>query len=344
MWSHLYSYSFEQKTDWTREYPGQEEILDYLIKTAEKYDLFSYIRFNTTVESAAWSDAEKRWKIRVTVAGGKDAEFDSEYEISCDFLVSAVGQLNMPKIPEIPGMDEYKGHLMHSARWDWSYSLEGKNVAVIGNGPTAAQIIPEIAPVVKKLTVYQRTPNWVIPRLDAPISPFWRAVYKYIPPIRHRKRSDMMDFRESFWDAVFDNKSVAAQGLETMSKDLMHSQLPGREDLWEKLQPKYKIGCKRVIISDDWFPIFLRDNVKLETGQITRFTKKGIEVEGQPEEELDLVVFATGFRTVEFMHPINITGSAGRTLSSIWSKGGRALYGVCVESLPNFAMLYGKHL
>jgi cation diffusion facilitator CzcD-associated flavoprotein CzcO len=231
---------------------------------------------------------------------------------------------------------------MHSARWDWSYDLTNKRIAIIGNGATAAQIIPELAKVASKLTIHQRTPNWVIPRMDAPIPSWKRNIFKYIPAIRHRYRADMMDFRESFYDAVFDNKSPVAQFTEQMSKDHMHAQLPDRPDLWEKLQPKYSVGCKRVIITDDYFPVFLQDNVKLETGHIDRITEKGIVTDGV-EEEYDLIVTATGFRTVEFMHPISITGSGGRTLDSIWSKGGRGYLGVTILGLPNFAMLYGPN-
>jgi cation diffusion facilitator CzcD-associated flavoprotein CzcO len=342
VWSHLYSYSFEQNSHWTREYPGQEEILEYLMSVAHKYELYRYIRFNTSVDSAKWDDAEKKWKTTVTVQGSKDAEFGSTYTLISDFLISAVGQLNVPRLPAIDGLDKFKGKMMHSARWDWGYDLKGKRVAIIGNGATAAQIIPELVTEVGHLTIHQRTPNWVIPRLDAPIPPWKRSMYKYLPYVRWRKRADMMDFREAFYDAVWDNSSPAAQFLEGQSKDLMHSQLASREDLWEKLQPKYKIGCKRVIICDDYFPVFLRDNVRLETGKIDRITEKGIVTDGQ-EEEYDLIVLATGFRSVEFMHPIDITGSSGRTLASVWKEGGQALYGVTVESLPNFGMLYGPN-
>jgi len=152
----------------------------------------------------------------------------------------------------------------------------------------------------------------------------------------------MMDFREAFYDAVFDNASGTAQFLEGQSKEHMHAQLPDRLDLWEKLQPNYSIGCKRVIITDDYFPVFLRDNVKLETGKIDKITANGIVTDGK-EEQYDAIVLATGFRTVEFMHPIDITGSAGRSLASIWKEGGQALYGLTVESLPNFGMLYGPN-
>ncbi|KIV98102.1 hypothetical protein PV10_01788 [Exophiala mesophila] len=342
VWSHLYSYSFEQNPDWTREYPGQEEILRYLMGVAQKYELYRYVRFNTAVDSAKWDDASKKWKTSVTVQGAKDAEFGQNYTITSDFLVSAVGQLNVPRYPDIDGLDQFTGKLMHSARWDWSYSLKGKKVAIIGNGATAAQIIPEIVKEVDHLTIHQRTPNWVIPRLDAEIPSWKRSVYRYLPYVRHRKRADMMDFRESFYDAVFNHDSATAHFIEAQSKDHMHTQLKDRPDLWAKLQPNYAVGCKRVIISDDYFPVFARDNVKLETGKIDRITEKGIVTDGH-EEEYDLIILATGFRTVEFMYPIDITGSAGRTLASVWKDGGQALYGVTVESLPNFGMLYGPN-
>jgi cation diffusion facilitator CzcD-associated flavoprotein CzcO len=342
VWSHLYSFSFEQNPNWTREYPGQEEILQYLMGVANKYELYRYIRFNTAVDSAKWDGTAKKWKTTVSVQGAKDAEFGSTYTITSDFLVSAVGQLNVPRFPDIPGLDEFSGKLMHSARWDWSYDLRGKKVAIIGNGATAAQVIPEIAKEVDLLTVHQRTPNWVVPRLDAPIAPWKRNLYKYVPVVRWRKRADMMDFRESVYDAIFNNASATAQSFEELSKEHMHNQLPSRPDLWKQLQPNYSIGCKRIIMSDDYFPVFQRDNVKLETGRIDRITANGIVTDGK-EEDYDLIVLATGFRTLEFLHPIDITGTAGRSLSDIWTEGGQALYGVTVESLPNFAMLYGPN-
>ena len=134
VWSMLYSYSFAQNPDWTRAYPGQEEILEYLQSVAEKYQLYRYIRFNSAVEDASWDDEKKRWNVGVKVTGGKDSEFGGEYNVQCDFLVSAVGQLNVPRYPDIEGLEGFAGKVMHSARWDWSYDVRGKNVAVIGNG------------------------------------------------------------------------------------------------------------------------------------------------------------------------------------------------------------------
>ena len=198
---------------------------------AQKYNLYRYIRFNTAVEDARWDDAEKNWKTSVTITGSKDAEFGKEYTITSDFLVSAVGQLNVPKSPDIPGLSDFRGTMMHSARWDWSYDLKGKRIAMIGNGATAAQIIPELAKVASQLTVHQRTPNWVIPRLDAPIPTWKRAVFKYLPPVRWRHRADMMDFRESFYDAVTDKDTPFAHLLVSMSQDMMKAQLADKPEM-----------------------------------------------------------------------------------------------------------------
>jgi cation diffusion facilitator CzcD-associated flavoprotein CzcO len=189
-----------------------------LRNVANKYHLYKYIRFNTSVEAATWDDSKSRWKVDVKVTGGKDAEFSPNYTIESDFLISAVGQLNQPRYPDIEGLDDFKGKIMHSARWDWSYDMQNKKIGVVGNGKmvlynpineykinwcigaTAAQIIPEILPVSENLTVYQRSPNWVVPRDDGPVSSLRRAVYRYLPPVRWRMRGIKMDFREEFYD------------------------------------------------------------------------------------------------------------------------------------------------
>ncbi|EEH35855.2 hypothetical protein PAAG_00178 [Paracoccidioides lutzii Pb01] len=180
--SHLYSYSFEQNPNWSRLYPNQEEILRYLHGVAEKYKLFRFIRFNSAVEEARWDDKTRKWKTAIKVGlGSKDAEFIDHYTIISDFLVSAVGQLNSPSYPSIPGIEDFHGKMIHTARWDWTYDLKGKRIAVIGNGATAAQIIPEIAPDAAQLTVFQRTPNWVVPRLDTAIWKPAQILFKYFP-------------------------------------------------------------------------------------------------------------------------------------------------------------------
>ncbi|KAL2818466.1 hypothetical protein BDW59DRAFT_181883 [Aspergillus cavernicola] len=339
----LYSYSFEQYSRWSREYPSQEEILKYLTQVAEKYGLYKYIRFNSEVKEARWDGEEMKWKVGVEVSGEKDSQFASSYVLSSDFLASAVGQLNAPQTPDIPGLKDFRGKMMHSARWDWTYNYENKRIAIIGNGATAAQIVPEVAKVASHLIVYQRTPNWVIPRFDTGVSSLQQALLTYIPPLRMRKRSLSMDFRETFYDAVTDPQSVFSKRIRGWCLEGMRAQLANKPELWEKLTPNYAPGCKRVILSDDYYPALGQGNVELETRRISRITETGIEVEDSVLQEYDLIVLATGFKTVEFMYPIRIHGSNSRPLSDIWNEGASAYNGVTVEDLPNFGMFYGPN-
>lgn len=285
-----------------------------------------------------------------------------------------MGQLNIPKYPSaasIPGIEEFTGKKMHSARWDWSYDFRDKKIAMIGNGCTAVQILPElVAGGAKSVTLFQRTPNWVVPRADGPVSPLWRNIYKYIPGVLARKRATQMDFREEQFQFINYSNPEMAEAYMAAHREKLRENLPGRKDLWEKLTPKYGLGAKRLIISDDYFPTLARENVFLETRGIERIEGRRILVrdaeEGSEtkivdslpspsssssssgdEEGFDLLICATGFLTTSFLHPLTLTGPSGIPLSSTWSstssRGPQALYGITVPSLPNFAMLYGPN-
>lgn len=315
----------------------------YLQSVAAKWNLYRYARFNSAVDEAAWNDVEKKWKVTVKVEGGKDAEYTPQYTITTDYLVSGMGQLNEPSYPSIPGLDSFEGKVIHSARWDWSYPLEGKRIGIIGNGATAAQAVPELAKVAESLVVFQRTPNWVVPRMDKTITPFRQRLYRLVPAVRQLYRAALMDVRESLHESISRPGSETSILTEKAHEALMKAQLPNRPDLWDKLTPNYPTGCKRVIISDDFFPALGLPSVSLETNGIEEITPKGVKVKGEQEHEFDLIVLATGFRTVDFMHPIKITGRNGRSISDIWKAHPSALYGVGVEDLPNFGMLYGPN-
>ncbi|KAJ9612637.1 hypothetical protein H2200_004234 [Cladophialophora chaetospira] len=344
VFSVLYSYSFAQNPKWSRQYPSQEEILDYLTDVAQKYGLYKYARFHSAVDEAHWNDKTLKWETMVTVGGGKEAEFTSSYKLTSDFLVAATGQLNKPKGLDIPGYNDYQGKIMHSARWDWSFDMRGKRIAMIGTGATTAQIAPEIAKLASQLTICQRTPAWVIPRHDSEIPKWQQSLFTYIAPIRKRARAEAMDFRESFHSAVTKSDSAYADLMRTMNYNLLRQQLPDRPDLWEKLSPQYHPGCKRTVISDDYYPTLLRSNVKLETNRIEKFTTDGIKFEGHDsEDKFDLVILATGFDTFSFLSPIKISGRNGKSLEDIWAHASYAYKGVTVPDLPNFGMLYGPN-
>lgn len=234
---------------------------------------------------------------------------------------------------------------------------------MIGNGCTAVQILPElVAGGAKSVTLFQRTPNWVVPRADGPVSPLWRNIYKYVPGVLARKRATQMDFREEQFQFINYSNPEMAEAYMAAHREKLRENLPGRKDLWEKLTPKYGLGAKRLIISDDYFPTLARENVFLETRGIERIEGRRILVrdaedgnkivnslpdDEEEEKGFDLLICATGFLTTSFLHPLTLTGPSGIPLSSTWSstssRGPQALYGITVPSLPNFAMLYGPN-
>ena len=246
---------------------------------------------------------------------------------------------------------------MHTARWRWDYDIKGKRIGVVGSGATAVQVIPEIAPLVEHLTVYQRSPGWVTTRADADVPQWRRTLFKYFPWAQSRIRASMMDLREDFHE-VFSEKESAywSQAFKNDCLQKMRQSFPSESDsdreMREKCTPNYTVGCKRVIVSDDWYPALARPNVDLETGSIERIDANGPVVKDRktgeehsiPDGEgLDMLIFSTGFSTQKFLQPINFTGRHGRKLEDIWANGAAALNGVTVPDLPNFGMLYGPN-
>jgi cation diffusion facilitator CzcD-associated flavoprotein CzcO len=358
----LYSYSFALNPDWSRHFCGQEEIHAYLLSIAQEWGLFKHIRFSTAVEEARWNAQDQKWEVDVRVTGAKDAEFTHRYTISTDFLVSAVGQLNVPSYPDIPGLDTFRGKTMHSARWDWNYPIEGKRVAIIGNGATAIQIIPEAAKWCSSVTVFQRSPNWILPRLDAEIPVWRRKLYRYVPLVMRRLRSNLMALRDSyFYNAIVRQGTSGNDALRRECLEFLEKEIPDNAALRAKLTPTYPPGCKRILVSDDLYAAYNEPNLTLETRRIDRVTATGVVVkkggggsssssreekeEDEEEYGVDLIVLATGFRAAEFLSPIRVVGRHGRTLDEIWAASGgpRAFLGMTVEDLPNFAMLYGPN-
>lgn len=356
VWSHLYSLSFEPNPEWTREYSGQQEILDYLIGIATKYNLFRHIRFNTSVVGSRFDSASGTWTTTVRSGGGKAAEFTPEYHIRSRFIVSAVGQLNEPKIPSIPGLDTFHGKVMHSSRWDRSVPLAGKRIGVIGNGASAIQIVPELAKVASSVVVLQRSPCWIVPRNDRTISSFRRAVYRQVPLVRTRHRAQLMDAREAQYAALFDEEGAIHKSVKDATVAQMANALPGERhrDLRNALTPNYPPGCKRILISDDYFPALGRDNVTLETAPIVHVTRSGITTASgwnskdrnhdAKDHELDIIVCATGFNATGFLAGMDIRNGAGESLQEYWSQGRTTTHlGISVPHFPNFAMLFGPN-
>ncbi|MCG5213902.1 flavin-containing monooxygenase [Streptosporangium sp. KLBMP 9127] len=323
--SHLYSYSFEKYASWTRRYPEQPEILAYLERCADKYGVRPRIRLNTEVVAAEFTG--ERW--RVTTAAGDVEEFD--------VLVAGVGQLNRPHLPDIEGMTEFTGTSFHSARWNHGHDLTGRDVAVIGNGSSAAQFVPRIAPIARRVDLYQRTPNWVIPKPDAGFTLPHRLSFRYLPFLQRAYREWIYRRVEATFYPALRRNGWSAGYVRGLALKHLRDQVPDPE-LRARLTPGYRIGCKRILLDNAFYPALTRPNVEVVTDPITRITPRGVG-----SREHDTIIYATGFETSDFLAPIEITGRAGRTLAGQWKRGAEAYLGITVPNFPNLFLLYGPN-
>lgn len=329
--SHLYSYSFGINPEWTHKYSPQPEILRYLEQCTDKFGLRGHIKTKTAVTSARFDTTSGTWKIKT----------DTGEDFEAEVLVSGVGQLNRPSIPAFTGLADFAGCTFHSARWDHSVDLAGKRVAVVGNGASAVQFIPEIAKTALQLTVFQRSANWIVPRNDYAYPKWAREMFHEMPFLSRVYRSylywmlekNFMAFIKDHWFGKLFDKAA---------RDHLAAQVPDAA-LRAKLTPDYTIGCKRILIADDYLPVFSRPNVELVTERLSRFTANGIETEDGKAREFDVVIFATGFETTSFLAPIDIRGLNGRALADAWRGGPEAYMGVTVPGFPNFFLLYGPN-
>ena len=329
--SMLYSFSFEMKTDWSRKFSQQAEILEYLEHCTDKYGLRSHLRLNTEIKSARFDEGEGLWRIR-TAAGE---------EHTANILASGVGQLNRPSYPDIPGRGEFQRTSFHSARWNHDHDLTGENVAVIGNGASAIQIIPEIAPKTKQLHVFQRSSNWVIPRGDRAYTEREKQIFTQLPLVARLYRAFIWARLEARWPAFSKDSRVGRKlekfAVEDISKQILSPRLR------EVLTPDYPVGCKRILISDDYYSALERDNVEVVTSPISRVTKHGIVTEDGRERPVDAIIYATGFQASDFLAPMDIRGTENRTLNQVWKDGAEAYLGMTLAGFPNFFMLYGPN-
>jgi cation diffusion facilitator CzcD-associated flavoprotein CzcO len=324
--SHLYSFSFAQRRDWSRLCSPQSEILDYLKGVARSQGVDGLIVFGADVVSCVW---DGRWTI--SCADGRSWEADA--------LVIATGQLHQPLIPSIPG--RFEGHGFHSARWDHTYQLSGKRAAVIGTGASAVQFVPQIASRAAQLYVFQRTGNWFLPRRNRPYPPWVRAAIRWVPGLQAYRRRFLYWFGESLTLAIRHPRTFGRVG-RLISSVFMFLQLrdPGvRRRAW----PRYTWGCKRILFSSYYLPALQRSNVELVTDPIARFDATGIVTSDGVLREVDCVIYGTGFRTTSFMFPMEVRGAGGRSLRTEWADGPHAHLGVCVPGFPSLFLMYGPN-
>ena len=329
--SHLYCFSFEPNPDWSRKFSLQPEIQRYLHHCATKYGVLPHVRFGTEIAGARFDAAAGVWRIR-TRAGE---------EIAATVLVSGTGQLNRPFVPAIPGLDDFQGVRFHSARWRHDQDLRGKRVAVIGNGASAVQFIPPVAAVAKRVNVFQRTANWVIPRNDRAYRGVEKALFRYVPMLLKLYRWLIYLQLEVRFFAFFKGSWLGGR-IQQAATEYLHS-LIADPALREKLTPDYPVGCKRILISDDYYQALARPNVDVVTSPITRVTRDGVVTADGVHHPADTLILATGFQATSFLAPMQIEGLGGKKLEEVWRGGAEAHLGLTVAGFPNFFMMYGPN-
>lgn len=329
--THLYSYSFEQWPHWSRIYGGQAEILQYIEHCTDKYKLRPHLRFNQNISRVFFDPANGVW--HTIMQNGQT--FLSRIAVGC------TGPLNKVKFPDIPGRGSFQGPAFHTAEWDHSVDLTGKRVGIIGTGASAIQVIPEIACRVSELKVFQRTPPWVIKRHDRPIGPKERNLYKTLPFLQRLYRTFFYCRNEASALAF-----VVFPGLMNIAKRMGLRNIDrGIEDpkLKEKLTPNFTMGCKRVLLSNTYYPAMAKESTQVITESIEEITEKGIRTADGTEHEFDVLVYATGFWASENVAPFEVRGKDGEDLRDLWEKGGEAYLGTTVAGFPNFFMIVGPN-
>ncbi len=329
--SFVYCFSFEQKTDWTRKWAPQPEILAYLDHCVRTYDLLRHVRFNTEVASARFDAEAGLWRLHTS----------SGEEIEAEILVSGTGQLNRPSYPTIPGLAEFTGVSFHSARWRRNIDLRGKRVAVIGNAASAIQFVPQIAPTVERLYVFQRSANWMLAKRDREYGPLERWINTHVPLVARLHRWWLWTTYEMRFP-IFRRNAFFSRLTTRHAERTMREQVTDPE-LQRALVPDYPIGGKRILISDDYYQALTRDNVTVVTTPVERVHPHGIVTRDGKSLDVDVIILATGFESTSFLAPMRIEGPDGRTLDEAWKEGAEAYLGVAVAGFPNFFMLYGPN-
>ncbi|WP_068826049.1 flavin-containing monooxygenase [Pseudomonas sp. BMS12] len=329
--SHLYSFSFEPKTDWTRRYAPQAEIFAYVRQCIDNYGLQPKIRVNSEVAQARFDELAALW--RVTTTDG--ASF------SARALVSACGQLNRPLYPQIPGVERFAGESFHSARWHHDLDLSGKRVAVIGTGASAIQFVPQIVPKVKQLTLFQRTPAYVLAKPDRAYSRFELALMQRWPWTQKLDRGLQYLYHEARGVAFF-----VLPGLMKLMRGSFLRHLARQVDdagLRAKLTPDYPMGCKRILISNDYYPALAQPQVAVVNEAIREVSEHGVITADGREHAADVLIYGTGFAASDFLAPMQIRGLGGLDLNQAWKDGAEAYKGISVNGFPNLFILYGPN-
>ena len=326
--SHLYSFSFDIKRDWSRPYAGQAEILEYLTRCAEKFDVLPHCRFDHAVKSARWQEDEAHWQV----------ETEDGRLFRAPFVVSGIGMFNELMWPDFAGRDVFAGKQFHSARWDHDYDLAGKRIAVVGSAASAVQFVPEIAADAAALHIFQRTANWVLPKEDTPYTAAELEHYRNDSNAIFDSRRQIYEELNQF--ILFNDAEVQA---ESTAAGLENIEVVKDEALRAKLVPTHPFGCKRPLFSNLYYPVFNLPQVELVTDNIERLSENAVVTDDGREREVDAVIFATGFQVSRYLSAIDVIGREGRGIDDAWSDGAQAYLGITTHGFPNLFMLYGPN-
>ena len=328
--SHLYSFSFALNAHWSRAYSPQHEIRNYLRRCARRFGIYPHIQWNSELLDAAWNEDDQRWHITTT-----------QGQLIANILILGNGPLSEPSLPPIAGIERFEGTLFHSARWKHDYDLTGKRVAVIGTGASAIQFIPKIQPQVSHLSLFQRTPPWILPRQDHPI-PSWQQTMFSILPITQRFARSRIYWRNELTALGFIYRPALVESAMQIARRYLLHQIPDPV-LREKLTPNYTMGCKRVLLSDDFYPALTQPNVEVITDSIREVRAHSIVTADGRAHEVDAILCATGFHLTDTRLPHFIHGRAADTLAENWRPDPYAYLGTTVSGFPNLFLLIGPN-
>jgi cation diffusion facilitator CzcD-associated flavoprotein CzcO len=328
--SHLYEFSFAPNPRWSHRYARQPEIQAYLEDVARRHGVLDRIRTGTEVTAARWEAERARWVLE-TAAGTHEA----------DVLITACGQLSVPSVPAIPGLERFGGPAFHTARWRHDVALEGKRVAVVGAGCSAIQVVPAIQPIVEHVDVYQRSPGWTFPKMDFAYKERTQRLFERFPVVQRLDRAAIFAVHE-VGAAAMTRRRWLLPVLRAVGRRQITAAIEDPE-LRRKVTPADEIGCKRIMLTDDWYPTLTRPNVDVVCDPIAEVTPGGIRTRDGRERGADVLVLATGFQTHGFVAPMQIAGAGGRSLAEEWGPLPRAYLGITVPGFPNMFLLYGPN-
>jgi cation diffusion facilitator CzcD-associated flavoprotein CzcO len=328
--SHLYEFSFAPNPRWSRRYAPQAEIQAYLEDVARRHGVLDLIRTSTEVLDARWDAERATWALQT-----------SEGPHEADVLITACGQLSVPTVPAIPGLDGFAGPAFHTARWRHDVDLEGRRVAVVGTGCSAIQVVPAIQPIVAHVDVYQRSPGWTIPKMDHAYSERAQRLFARFPVLQRMDRAAIFAFMELGAAAMTGRRWLLAPARALARRQI--TKAIDDPELRAKVTPRDEIGCKRLMLTDEWYPTLTRPNVELVADRIAEVTATGLRTEDGVERPADVLILATGFKSHGFVAPMQIAGTGGRTLAREWAPVPRAYLGMSVPGFPNLFLLYGPN-